>query len=133
MNSDTASPMTHERHDDIFCPVLATLDLLNQRWNLHIVLSLLDGKKRFNELGRENGINPRTLRERLVALEEQGVICRTVISQMPPNVEYSLSEKGQALHQIFTALGEWGRIWMKPRPGPCCPGSDVPDDEFMTA
>lgn len=123
--------MAHDRHDDIFCPVLATLDLLNQRWNLHIVRSLLDGKKRFNELGRENGINPRTLRERLLALEEEGVISRTVISTMPPNVEYALTCKGQALNQIFEALGEWGKTWMKPRPGPCCPEEENADVEAL--
>lgn len=111
--------MAHERHDDLFCPVLATLDLLNQRWNLHIVRSLLAGKKRFNELSRENGINPRTLRERLLALELEGVISRTVVSNMPPNVEYALTEKGQALNDIFEALGCWGRRWMKPR-ADCC-------------
>lgn len=111
--------MAHDRSDDLYCPVLATLDLLNQRWNLRIVRSLLDGKKRFNELGRENHINPRTLRERLMALEEEGVICRTVISTMPPNVEYALTEKGQALNQIFEALGAWGRKWMKAR-ADCC-------------
>lgn len=91
---------------------MATLNLLNQRWNLHIVKSLLTGKKRFNELGREHGINPRTLRERLKALEDQGVICRTVISTMPPNVEYSLSKKGEALADIFKELCEWGAKWM---------------------
>ncbi len=117
--------MAHGRHKDIFCPVLATLDLLNQRWNLHIILSLLDGKKRFNELGRDNGINPRTLRERLVALEEEGVICRNVISHMPPNVEYSLSDKGRALSEVFLALGEWGRTWMKPRAGSGCCEEDL--------
>jgi DNA-binding HxlR family transcriptional regulator len=100
--------------DDHFCPIMATLDLLNQRWNLHIVKSLLSGKKRFNELGREHGINPRTLRERLKALEDQGVICRTVISTMPPNVEYSLSPKGEALNEIFEALCSWGVKWMEP-------------------
>jgi len=100
--------------DDHFCPILATLNLMSQRWNLHIVRSLLTGKKRFNELGREHGINPRTLRERLIELEEQGVICRTVISTMPPNVEYSLSKKGEALNEIFDALCAWGVKWMEP-------------------
>lgn len=109
--------MAHTRHSDVFCPVLATLDLLNQRWNLHIILSLLEGTKRFNELGRENGINPRTLRERLVALEIEGVIQRRVVSHAPPNVEYSLTEKGRALGQVFESLGDWGRTWMKPPPG----------------
>jgi DNA-binding HxlR family transcriptional regulator len=105
--------MQHE-HDPMMCPVNATLDLLNQRWNLRIVRSLLGGKMRFNELSRANGINPRTLRERLRKLEEQGVISRTVVSTMPPNVEYALTDKGMALNGIFEALANWGREWMAP-------------------
>jgi DNA-binding HxlR family transcriptional regulator len=104
----------HNDHDHLFCPVNATLDLLNQRWNLRIVRTLLDGKKRFNEIGRENGINPRTLRDRLRDLEDEGIINRLVVSTMPPNVEYSLTEKGEALNCIFEALAEWGAKWMKP-------------------
>lgn len=103
----------HE-HDHLFCPVNATLDLLNQRWNLRIVRSLLSGKKRFNEISRENGINPRTLRDRLRDLEDEGIISRFVVSTMPPNVEYSLTEKGLALNHIFEALAEWGIKWMRP-------------------
>jgi DNA-binding HxlR family transcriptional regulator len=106
------SEVLHE--DKIACPVWATLNLLNQRWTLHIVRSLLVGKKRFNELGRENGINPRTLRERLKQLEEQCVITRNVISTMPPNVEYELTDKGRALNDIFEALASWGQDWMCP-------------------
>ena len=106
---------TEQTHDDSFCPALATLDLLNQRWNLRIVQTLLGGKKRFNEIGRANGINPRTLRERLRSLEGEGIISRTVISSIPPNVEYALTEKGMALNCIFESLSEWGRKWMKPR------------------
>ncbi len=115
--------MDHGPHDEVFCPVLATLDLLNQRWNLRIVRSLLDGKMRFNEIGRQNGINPRTLRERLIALEEEDIIKRTVVSVMPPNVEYELTEKGMALNAIFEALAEWGKTWMK-APLPCSEVSD---------
>ena|SRR5579864_7484118 len=106
--------MSPEEHHELFCPVNATLDLLNQRWNLRIVRSLLNGKKRFNEIARENGINPRTLRERLRDLEEEEVIHRHVISQMPPNVEYSLTEKGLELNCIFESLAAWGVKWMKP-------------------
>ena len=102
-------------HDPIHCPVSATLDLLNRRWTLHIVRSLLGGKKRFNEIARENRINPRTLRERLRMLEEEGAVTRTVISTIPPNVEYELTEKGKALNCIFEALAEWGRSWMRPQ------------------
>lgn len=101
-----------ERHDPIHCPINATLNLLNQRWTLHVVRTLLEGKKRFNEIARAHGINPRTLRERLRALEEQGVISRTVVSAIPPNVEYALTPKGLALNSIFEALAEWGRTWM---------------------
>jgi DNA-binding HxlR family transcriptional regulator len=108
-NSTVHSP------DEAFCPALATLDLLNQRWNLRIVQTLLSGKKRFNEIGRANGINPRTLRERLRSLEEEGIISRTVVSSIPPNVEYALTEKGMALNCIFESLSEWGRKWMKPK------------------
>lgn len=103
----------HE-HNELFCPVNATLDLLNQRWNLRIVRSLLAGKKRFNEISRENGINPRTLRDRLRDLEDEGIIHREVISTMPPNVEYSLTAKGMELNDIFEALATWGVKWMKP-------------------
>lgn len=99
---------------EIYCPALATLDLLNQRWTLHIVHTLLEGKKRFNEIARINGINPRTLRERLRELEDEGVLSRTVVSAMPPNVEYALTDKGRALSGIFNSLSEWGRRWMKP-------------------
>ena len=105
-------------HDAIYCPVNATLNLLNTRWTLHIVRTLLDGKKRFNEIARANGINPRTLRERLRELEEEGVVTRTVITTIPPNVEYELTPKGMALNCIFEALATWGVKWMKP-PGEC--------------
>jgi len=105
---------SHEDHDELFCPMNATMDILNQRWNLRIVRSLLQGTKRFNEIGREHGINPRTLRDRLRDLEDEGIIKRVVISTMPPNVEYSLTEKGQALNEIFEALSAWGLKWMAP-------------------
>ncbi len=104
--------MEHHRQEGIFCPVNATLDLLNQRWTLHIVRTLLGGTKRFNEIGREHGINPRTLRVRLLELEKEGIILRRVVSSMPPNVEYSLSEKGRALNDIFESLAQWGIRWM---------------------
>lgn len=105
----------HAPVDHVFCPANAVLNLLNERWTLHIVRTLLDGKKRFNEIARANGINPRTLRERLVALEAEGVVTRTVLATMPPHVEYELTEKGMALNGIFNDLAAWGRQWMKPK------------------
>lgn len=103
------------REQDAFtCPVNAALDLLSARWTLHIVRCLLAGKRRFNELAREIGVNPRTLRARLRALEREGAVRRTVVSTMPPYVEYELTEKGQAMNRIFEALADWGRQWMAP-------------------
>ena len=108
--------MDHHTHDpEIFCPANAALNLLSERWTLHIVRSLLGHKKRFNEIAREIGLNPATLRERLRALEEESVVTRTVLSTMPPHVEYELTEKGQALNGIFEALADWARTWMKPK------------------
>ncbi len=99
-------------HDPAYCPAYATLNLLNKRWNLHIVRALLDGKKRFNELSRERGINPRTLSCRLRFLEDEGIVIRTVVRENPPNVVYELTEKGRALNCIFEALADWGRTYM---------------------
>ncbi|MCW3058552.1 MAG: Transcriptional regulator, HxlR family [Capsulimonas sp.] len=104
-----------EHHgDDIYCPANAALTLLGGRWTMHIVRSLLDGKKRFNEIANEHGINPGTCRDRLRELEEEGVVTRTVISAMPPHVEYMLTPKGEELNGIFEEVARWGRAWMKP-------------------
>ena len=105
----------HEHGSEIYCPVNGALNLLSERWTLHIVRALLGGKRRFNEIGHVIGLNPATLRERLRALEEEGVVTRTVLSTMPPHVEYALTEKGQALNGIFESLAQWAIVWMKPK------------------
>jgi DNA-binding HxlR family transcriptional regulator len=98
-----------------FCPIAATMDLLHGKWTLHIVHALLLGKKRFNEIGHAlGGVNPRTLRERLRGLEEEGVVRRTVLSTIPPWVEYELTEKGRALGDVMDAMARWATRWMKP-------------------
>jgi DNA-binding HxlR family transcriptional regulator len=125
--SDTATPIPdrsaeneiereadHHSREDIFCPVNGALDLLTARWTLHVVRALLSGPRRFNEIAQAYGINAHTLRERLRALEDEGVVTRTVISTMPPNVEYALTEKGLALNRVFEELADWGRAWVKP-------------------
>lgn len=104
-----------EQATEIFCPVSAALNLLSERWTLHIVRVLLGGTKRFNEIARALGLNPATLRERLRSLEEEEVVTRTVVSAMPPHVEYALTPKGLALNGIFESLADWGKTWMKPK------------------
>lgn len=119
-------PTQHPHDSVVFCPVNAALTLLNERWTLHLVRSLLGRARRFNEIAREIGLNPVTLRERLRALEEEEVVTRTVVSVMPPHVEYALTPKGQALNGIFEALTEWSLTWMKPKGAEII---DAPEDD----
>ncbi|GBD10621.1 putative HTH-type transcriptional regulator YybR [bacterium HR23] len=93
-----------------FCPVRATLALIGQKWVPHIFHELSRGKRRFNELAQAvGGVNPRTLKARLTALEQAGVVRRRVVETMPPWVEYELTPAGQELAQAFSALEAWGR------------------------
>ena len=113
--SETECYAVPEAELHVFCPIAATMDLLHEKWTLHIVHALLPGKKRFNEIGHVlGGVNPRTLRERLRGLEEQGVVERTVLSTIPPWVEYELTEKGRALGDVMDAMSRWARLWMEP-------------------
>jgi DNA-binding HxlR family transcriptional regulator len=90
------------------------MDLLGHKWTLHIVRELVAGKKRFNQLAQAlGGVNARTLRKRLAALEAEGVIQRRVLSHIPPWVEYELTHKGKALNHVIEALARWGRRWVK--------------------
>ena len=96
-----------------YCPMRATLALLGQKWVPRIVYELMRGKRRFNELACVvGGCNSRTLRDRLVGLEELGVIERHVIAVTPPWVEYELTEKGQKLGEVLRRLEEWARAYM---------------------
>ena len=112
---NTPTPNDPEPQDaPVFCPANAALCLLSERWTLRIVRALLGGRKRFNEIAHALGISPATLRERLRALEAEEVVQRTVVSAMPPHVEYALTPKGMALNGIFEQLAQWGRDWMRP-------------------
>ena len=105
----------HEAALPGFCPIAATMDLLHEKWTLHVVHALLLGKKRFNEIGHAlGGVNPRTMRERLRGLEEEGLVRRTVLSTIPPWVEYELTEKGRALQGVMDAMARWALTWMEP-------------------
>lgn len=83
--------------------------ILNQRWALLVLKSLIDGPKRFNELSKITDINPNTLRERLREFESAGVVKRTVTSETPPNVEYCLTEGTEELASILEQLFSWAR------------------------
>lgn len=83
------------------------------KWTLLIIRDLADGSSRFSELERSlEGISPRTLSLRLRALEDEGVVARHTFPEVPPRVEYALTEKGQALVPLIEDMRRYGRRWL---------------------
>src|SRR5436309_13607683 len=95
------------------CPVCRTADVVCGKWTLLIVRDLADSRARFSELERSlAGIRPRTLSLRLRALEEEGIIERRTYPEVPPRVEYALTEKGRALEPVIEDMRRYGREWL---------------------
>lgn len=94
-----------------------TLTMIGGKWRLVILYWLVEYEAvRYNELQRLIGtITPRTLSTQLKEIEEDGLIIRTEYPQIPPKVEYSLSEKGRSLYPIMEAMCEWGEQYQKKR------------------
>ena len=91
------------------CPVETTLTLISDRWKVLIIRDLLDGTKRFGELKRSVGnISQKVLTANLRAMEESGLLTRKVYPEVPPRVEYTLTETGYSLKPILDAMKEWG-------------------------
>jgi DNA-binding HxlR family transcriptional regulator len=95
------------------CPVCLTADVICGKWTLLVIRDLAEGRSRFCELERSlQGISPRTLSLRLRALEEEGILERTTFAEVPPRVEYALTEKGLGLVPIIDSMREYGRSWL---------------------
>jgi DNA-binding HxlR family transcriptional regulator len=91
------------------CPVARAVRILDGKWTLLVVRDLLEGTKRFSELRASlAGISPKTLTDRLRSLEEHGLVQRAVYAEIPPRVEYSLTDVGLRLEPAIRALGAWG-------------------------
>lgn len=106
---------TCEDDDSLVCPVARTASIVSGKWTLLIIRDLTYGTKRFSELERSlTGISPKTLSERLSALESEGIVQRKTYAEVPPKVEYSLTEKGQALLVLIEDMRSYGRRWL------CC-------------
>jgi DNA-binding HxlR family transcriptional regulator len=92
-----------------FCPVATTVNLIGGKWKLLIMRNLLSRPWRFNELQKSlDGISQKVLTDSLRAMEKDGIIIRTVYAEVPPRVEYSLSELGESMRPILEAMQEWG-------------------------
>ncbi len=95
------------------CPVARTADIISGKWTLLIIRDLASGVKRFNQLERSlHGISPKTLSERLRSLEEEGIITRQTFAEVPPRVEYSLTEKGRDLVAVIESMRNYGKRWL---------------------
>jgi DNA-binding HxlR family transcriptional regulator len=94
------------------CPVAVTVSLVGSKWKLLIIRNLLVRPWRFNELQKSlEGISQKVLTESLRSMEADGIITRTVYPEVPPRVEYALSELGETLRPILTSMGEWGEAY----------------------
>lgn len=96
------------------CPVEAALLIIGNRWNALIVRDLLTGTKRFGELKKSVGnISQKVLTQNLRRMEESGLLHREVYPEVPPRVEYSLTDLGKKLKPVHEALWEWGELYQK--------------------
>jgi DNA-binding HxlR family transcriptional regulator len=95
------------------CPVCRTAEIVSGKWTLLIIRDLADGSQRFCELERSlEGISPRTLSLRLRALEDEEIVARHTFPEVPPRVEYALTEKGRALVPLIEDMRSYGRRWL---------------------
>ena len=91
------------------CPVATTVQIIGSKWKLLILRNLSARPWRFNELRKDlDGISQKVLTDSLRSMEEDGIVIRTVYPEVPPRVEYSLSELGQSMWPILEAMQEWG-------------------------
>lgn len=96
------------------CPVEITLQLIGDKWKVLIIRDLLEGTKRFNELMRSvEGITQEVLTSHLRAMEAAGLVNRKVYPEVPPKVEYSLTETGLSLKPVLDAMVAWGTDYKK--------------------
>ena len=91
------------------CPIETTLTLIGDKWKVLILRDLLTGTKRFGELKKSIGsVSQKVLTAQLRAMEENGLLTRTVYAEVPPRVEYSLTDLGESLKPILDAMWNWG-------------------------
>ena len=94
------------------CPVETTLFLLSTKWSALILRDLMDGPRRFNELRRSIGhISQKVLTSNLRQMEKHGLLTRTAYAEVPPRVEYELTELGASLKPVLDTLRWWGEIY----------------------
>lgn len=98
---------------NLSCPIARTAELVGDTWTILIVRDLMSGSKRFNQLQDSLGhVSPKTLSQRLKMLEAAEILTRQAFAEIPPRVEYSLTEKGHALVKVIEAMREFGEQYL---------------------
>ena len=91
------------------CPVATTVALIGSKWKLLILRNLMARPWRFNDLKKDlNGVSQKVLTDSLRSLEEDGIVTRTVYPEVPPRVEYALSDLGESMRPIIDVMQRWG-------------------------
>lgn len=99
-----------DSHENIECPITAMLELIGGKWKPIILYNLTSGTRRFGQLDvRIPGISRKVLTEQLRQLEKDGLITRKEYNEIPPRVEYSLTELGESLSPVFKEMASWGK------------------------
>jgi DNA-binding HxlR family transcriptional regulator len=94
------------------CPVATTVGLIGNKWKILILRDVLGGPKRFGELRKSlEGISQKVLTDNLRDMEKDGLLIRKVFAEVPPRVEYRLSEIGESMRPIIKQLEEWGLMY----------------------
>lgn len=94
------------------CAVATTVSMIGNKWKLLIIRNLISRSWRFNELQRDlEGISQKVLTDSLRSMEADGIITRTVYAEVPPRVEYALSELGQSLCPVIDEMKKWGLMY----------------------
>ena len=98
------------------CPVATTVQMIGSKWKLLIMRNLLQRPWRFNELKKDlEGISQKVLTDSLRSMEADGIITRTVYPEVPPRVEYALSDLGESMRPIIKSMEKWGIDYKKGR------------------
>lgn len=96
------------------CPVETTLMLISDKWKVLILRDLIPGTKRFGELKKTVGnVSQKVLTAQLRQMEDSGLLNRTVYPEVPPRVEYTLTELGYSLKPVLDAMGSWGEAYQR--------------------
>ena len=95
------------------CPFMTAQEFLSRKWTIPILRELIDGKKRFSELQKKFEITRSTLSQRLKILESEGLVHREVFPEVPPRVEYSLTEIGKSFQPVLDSIEVWGNLYIE--------------------